>query len=212
MIMTTPIYTTQELNTLYFDLPFELKEFITSTQTARIVEEIADGHGLTVEQHMALGSEIGLALMGLTTPEETTKNIVARLEISSEQAEAILIDADEEILTKALDIYEKNEAKLPKTPDLAESLDRESVLQEIENPSRSSMPASPLDAPSIIGNRLGTMTRMPRKEEIVVTDKKLPSTLPTPSSITPANVPGTPMTPPSPNSSYKITDPYREKM
>lgn len=146
-------YTQTQLEEQYAKLPANLQESIMSANTAEIIHKTSDKYKLHIDQMGALADETGLVLLGLTRPYEFMTNISKRLAIPPEQASLIASEIDKEIFSRVYgDIKSLHEIKIPPkevpVPGSEDKyreqvdLNRNQILEEIENPTRSVEPIS----------------------------------------------------------------------
>jgi hypothetical protein len=136
-------------------LPGDLQQAISSIEVAAKVDAIAKKYKLLIDKEGELSDEVAYVMLGIHHPNDFVKNLAERLGVKKETAEQIAADVNNEIFLNVREslkkIHEQKEDAVEelKGPTAAtinvptsqivtenqENLNREEVLQGIENPS-----------------------------------------------------------------------------
>ena len=100
-------YTLDQLNTQFERLPEELKEAITSIETARAIKKISDEHKLHIDEAGRLADETGLVMFGLTRPYLFPVRVARALNVDKNKA-AIIAQAVNDQIFAPIQEYLKN--------------------------------------------------------------------------------------------------------
>lgn len=149
----------------------ELIAYASSPKLSGIIMDLSKKHNLHVDQAGYLGSEVRRVLIGKTERKNFTDNIKRRLEIESGLAEKITSDVNTLVFLSLREMFRKSEekshdeltdlgsgitleAKKESRPDVSNhaDLDRNSILDGIENPITPSAPAIPAKQPPVPEN------------------------------------------------------------
>jgi len=163
-------HTKEEIQKKFEALPNDVREAISSVDTSNIIVDIGEKYELNHEQIDKLIYESGLVMLAITHSDDFLNKIRKELELSRDQAEKIVKDLNEKIFLKIRfslrKIYEENQKK-PEgnefSDDEDEFLDREKVLNEIENPLGDHGHVE--KEKSIVENKLEGVIKMPMAEK-----------------------------------------------
>ncbi len=205
-------YSSEQLLKIYKTLPEELRSAITSPELDAELEKIGKEHAISTAQQTELNRQALFLLMKITPVSLFSTEIEHQLHISPEVSHEISEKVQTRVCGDVLPLLTNNpDQKNSET----ETVSRDQVLSEIENPipNRPGTPPPnlpPLQQSNLIDNKLSGFTRMP-KEDITVTEKGSPvaQAVVDPSTPQAAVVPPTPQ--PEPKPAYKGFDPYREQ-
>jgi hypothetical protein len=123
-------------------LPREMQSVISTLPLSEIIQRIANKNGLHVDQTGSLYTEALLVLLGLQKIQDLPENLTSKVGIPGDSRDGILRDLDTEVFERIREAIKNPQSAL--TPDEA-SLDRNSVLDEIENPTPAVHPISAAD-------------------------------------------------------------------
>lgn len=127
-------------------LPPEIQKAFSETDIIGEIEKIRSKHGLMYDQSAVLESETMLVFLGLEKPGDLIKNIESNANVSKETATEIVDEIEKNILkqikSKLVEVIEKEDAENPESKNQNvvikenkdETLDREAILKEIEDP------------------------------------------------------------------------------
>ena len=90
-------YTKEQLDTMFSELPDDVKDAMTSVDTVEILNEIKEKYKLHIDQVGQLSAEVSLAMIGAASPQRFVSNLEALMGITKETAEAITKDVNEKI-------------------------------------------------------------------------------------------------------------------
>ncbi|MEK7208679.1 MAG: hypothetical protein AAB677_00260 [Patescibacteria group bacterium] len=175
-------YTTQQLEEKYQSLPEDLKEALVEIRTAETIYNIGQKNNFHIDQIGELADEVGLAMLGLTKPNDFVSHIKNRLQLDQTAAEQIAREANEQIflpireslmkLHSSSEAFEAKEAHetisggvetFPSTQIEASAAtegvlpDKDKLLDEIENPNKT-------ETDKVFEKKLGQLFRIPREE------------------------------------------------
>jgi len=211
-------------------LPANIKQAIANIDMSSYLQELGTKYNLHIDQLGTLSTEIWLVMLGLETFEEFSGNLRKNVGLREGLTESITQDINQRIfLNIRAELQEIQESQKTATldTDMTENLNREDVLQGIEEPHKASTDttlsqiAVPLKPPTPPPSDLPIPETAPNKAPLVesmgvniLEDKfnkmvHLPKTVQT--VTVPTTEPKTPIpqsTPPAPKG-YR-TDPYRE--
>jgi hypothetical protein len=177
-------YSPEQLQKRYTELPQVLQEALSSTDVAQKVESIAKKYRLLIPQAGDLSDEIGLVLMGLSSPGSFSETIQRKLNINSVLAKEITEEINQSVFQKVRSyLIEHTERQ---NPEIKESEDREELLREIEQPHSptQNVPPVPKPQPPVPPNLPGAA----QEQEITIIPGTHPFTtikLSSPSPVTP---------------------------
>lgn len=92
-------------------LPDEVKLILTSPNVTQTIKNIADKHGLLLDQMESLFDLTSYVILGLLPPEKFVTTLVKEAEISVEEAREITEDINREILAQVKESVEKEKVK-----------------------------------------------------------------------------------------------------
>ena len=92
-------------------LPDEVKLILTSPNVTQTIKNIADKHGLLLDQMESLFDLTSYVILGLLPPEKFVTTLVKEAEISVEEAREITEDINREILAQVKELVEKEKVK-----------------------------------------------------------------------------------------------------
>lgn len=93
-------FTTQQIQAQYESLPEDIKQVVSSSDTATLIEEIGRKHDLRIDAIGVLIEYSTLIMLGLIKSNEFVSQLVKQLSISREQAEAIAVEIDSEVFSR----------------------------------------------------------------------------------------------------------------
>ena len=139
-------FTEEQIETMYKNLPNDLKTVFFSANKDETIESIGRKHSLTIDKIGDLANETGMVMLGVTHPNEFIGNLADRLEIDKEKARAIAQEINEQIFKKVRESLrkihnmreeEENQIKVSSFGNsqgetLKSETSREDILKEIE--------------------------------------------------------------------------------
>jgi len=139
-------FTEEQIETMYKNLPNDLKTVFFSANKDETIESIGRKHNLTIDKIGDLANETGMVMLGVTHPNEFIGNLADRLEIDKEKARAIAQEINEQIFKKVRESLrkihnmreeEENQIKVSSFGNsqgetLKSETSREDILKEIE--------------------------------------------------------------------------------
>ena len=99
--------TPEKIKEIYEKLPEDLKEAIFSVDTANIIRETSTTNGLTIDKMGELADEVGLVIMGITSPSQFAPNLVSRLGVDKETVDKISAVINEKIFSQIRESMKK---------------------------------------------------------------------------------------------------------
>lgn len=180
-------------------LPDALKKAISETDVTSEIVALKEKHHLMLDQVTSVELDTRLTMIGIEAGEEFIDNIKKHANLSNEAALAVAEDIENSIFSKIRKAVMSETEEIDEAEE--ESLDKDSILNEIENPTPT-FPTKNLDAvkqnteifpaiqtprtlesyivpnaqiKTIVEQKLSEPTRIPPKE-IEVSLKKLPQT------------------------------------
>lgn len=96
-------YSRDKLNDIFDSLPEDLKDAISSVESADVIAETGKIHSLHIDQIAILGQEAGLFLLGVTDPTEFVNILSNKLGVDKNMASQIAGDINEKIFVKVKD-------------------------------------------------------------------------------------------------------------
>ncbi len=148
----------ETIEKLFWESPQEVQDFLESEHLLETVQTIAEEHRLHLDQLSQLSEEIVAVGLGATRPENFSKNISQKLEISSEKSEQITKTINEKIFRPIKNLLVK---KYDEEEDHSQ-LSREDLLREIEV--HVSTPSKP--TPIIVIEPEHTLESPPSRKEL----------------------------------------------
>lgn len=158
--------TEQEFSARYDSLPEELQDSIYSIDTKAAAQEIAGAEQLHIDQTGALNYLIALVMLGFIELEQFGAEVERELNVDKRKADAIMKRVNEKIFLPIRELFKKvdtPQGKAQEAPSVAsptpESVDRASMLKEIENPAPAASlawapaPTPPLPATALPANK-----------------------------------------------------------
>ena len=124
---------------MYRALPQDLKDALYGVDTTEAIQTVSHAYGLHIDQMGELSNAIGQVMLGALHPRDFTKRIKAELGIDEQKAAALTREVNLSVFTKIRESLKRIhslredstfESALTTMPD------RESVLNDIENPPR----------------------------------------------------------------------------
>lgn len=88
------------ISSVFKNLPDEIKDAVVSVDTARALQTIGEKYALRIDKIGELADEAGLVMMGITHPDNFTKNLMKRLELPEEKVKEIVKEVNEKIFQK----------------------------------------------------------------------------------------------------------------
>ncbi|MEK7531943.1 MAG: hypothetical protein AAB545_03395 [Patescibacteria group bacterium] len=120
----------KQIEDLFWKLPPELQEAITSAETATHIQQIGKVHGLHLDDLDVIFEEVGKVMLGLNKPENFGVTIRSRLGLADEKSRAVVRSIDDEIfqpIRKSLmEITEKEREET--SPSIAPIIDPASSI------------------------------------------------------------------------------------
>jgi hypothetical protein len=111
-------YTREQLDKMFERLPNDIQEAVTSDGTIACLKEIEKEHHLKREQVKELSAEIGMLMLGASSPQQFIPNIEKSAGISNETAKLIASKVNEKIFRpvkeslKNLHVLDKNSSEV----------------------------------------------------------------------------------------------------
>lgn len=187
--------TPQQIEEKWASLPEELKEIISGIDFATIIPGLGEKYGLNIEKQGILHTKINMLILGVITPDEFEGAMKSELKLSQEQAEKILLDADELILAPIRQEYmgvgEEEEEIAKETP--SQSPPYQGEKEETPSLIREGVGGGFKETQTKLG--IKTMADILKEEQA----KNPLSSTGLPKTVTDYSMP-------------KITDPYKEKI
>src|SRR3989338_1723288 len=100
-------FTEEQIETMYKNLPNDLKTVFFSANKDETIESIGRKHNLNIEQIGDLANETGMVMLGVTHPNEFIGNLADRLEVDKEKARAIAGEINEQVFKKVRESLRK---------------------------------------------------------------------------------------------------------
>ena len=143
-------YTKEQLEAALKKLPDDVRQAVTSVDTAQALNEIGASFGLHIDQEAELESEISLYLMGLTMPKDFAPHLEERLEVTSKKAQEIAAEANDKIFLKVRQSILKIQQGHQDTEEKGGGvqISRDDILNQIENPTAQKIVVSPAPKPT----------------------------------------------------------------
>ena len=91
--------TEEQIEGQFNNLPEELKEIISSIDFATIIPTLGEKYSLTIDKQGILHGQISLLMLGAISVGDFESELQSELGLSPEQAEKLLLDVDEFVLT-----------------------------------------------------------------------------------------------------------------
>lgn len=102
-----PTLTPEQLIEKYKKLPKDVQESYFGVDTADVLQRIAKENGLNVEKTGVLADEVGLFMLGITTPSQFMPNLAGRLGIGKDAAKKIGQEINTQIFVKVRESLKK---------------------------------------------------------------------------------------------------------
>lgn len=138
----------KDLPERFKNLPSEVQSAIASVDTLAALQEIALRHKIQIDELELLCDEVVSVMLGLVHPKDLGKNLQSQIQVTLEEAAAITHDIDEQIF-KPIRASLMQMSMEENTEDIIaereNSPSRDTVLQEIENPSRIIYKTEPIE-------------------------------------------------------------------
>lgn len=115
------------------NLPEAMKEALLETSISPHLEKIRSKHSLMIDQVGELEKQTILALLGIKTAGEITKNIEDDLGVSEEEAREIVSELNDSVFEEFRRLLEDKTSGFPTDTDAEE--DEKDILSKIEEPS-----------------------------------------------------------------------------
>lgn len=131
--------TLKEIQDQLDSLPKKVREVITSINISNEIAKLKTKHRLMLDQVSTLEIETMLVMIGLEPADDFINNIKSNLGVDDDRAISIATDINELI-------FEKIRKAMMSLDESEEKLDRESILNEIENPTPT-FPITKTEAP-----------------------------------------------------------------
>lgn len=134
-------YSSEELERRYAALPDDVKNAISSEEVAMQLSAIGEKHGLLEDRVEVLVSETGYVMLGMTHPSAFIQNLTTRMGISRDSAQAIAEEVNQTIFKPVRESLKKihgmsGTATPAASPAPTQTLKKEDVLREIEDPAK----------------------------------------------------------------------------
>jgi hypothetical protein len=128
-------YTDEEFNTIFNELPEDVKEAMTAVDTVNIMMELKTKYNLHIDQLSELSAEVGMLMLGITHPQDFIGKVEASLRVPHETAKLIATEVNEKIFRPVreslVQIHNMEEAPLAQENTPKES---SSTIQQAEIP------------------------------------------------------------------------------
>ena len=90
-------YTREQLDTMFYELPDDVKEAMTSVDTVQVLNKIKEKYKLHIDQIGQLSAEIALVMIGASSPQRFISKMESSMNISEETAKSIASEVNEKI-------------------------------------------------------------------------------------------------------------------
>ena len=90
-------YTKEQLDKMFYELPDDVKEAMTSVDTVQVLNEIKEKYKLHIDQIGQLSAEIALVMIGASSPQRFISKIESSMNISDETAKSIASEVNKKI-------------------------------------------------------------------------------------------------------------------
>jgi hypothetical protein len=192
-------------------LPPEIQAVVLEGSWLGALEDIRKKHELRVDQAGELQTETFLVLLGLTKPADYVHEIQARLNLVGNKAGEIAEDAEKLIfrplITKLEEVYSRNE-ETAIAPEETQVLNNTGIEIETEAPlAGSALPPSAVNRETLL-EEVENPLLIPNPENKNIIASKLTQTFTIPKKDTDQSLGGAPVSPPL----KKSGDPYRESV
>jgi len=141
--------TSQQIQDIYETLPQDIKDVLSSEDTAKKLQDISTKHNLHIDQAGSLSDLTTLVMLGITPANEFVGEIKKELEISEPEATALADEVNEQILrdikASLMKVYADDNLEEPTVPAVEDysTLNAKDILHEIENPVATATPTAP---------------------------------------------------------------------
>jgi len=96
-----------QIETMYKNLPNDLKTVFFSANKDETIESIGRKYNLAIDKIGDLANEAGMVMLGVTHPNDFIGNLADRLEIDKEKARAIAQEINEQVFKKVRESLRK---------------------------------------------------------------------------------------------------------
>jgi hypothetical protein len=127
-----------------------VRDIISTIDTTGEIVKMKEKHNLMLDQISSLELETVLTMIGLEPAENFVSNLKETLEVDEEKANAIAFDINELIFDKIRKAMMEGDTSEEK--GVGDDLDRDSILNEIENPTPTFRPSTIEKKPKIKDN------------------------------------------------------------
>ncbi len=164
-------------------LPKEVQAAILSVNLSESLQKIVRDNRLLIDQSGKLEMEVIITLLGLEPVSDFLRNIAKELNVSTEKATQIAQDTDTLIFKnirsslQSLNLKEEKEDSIVEKYAEGETLSRDQVLNEIENPTKTiptSKPSIPIQNVSVQTTPVSTSLMKEPENDIVINKVILP--------------------------------------
>ena len=90
-------YTRKQIDEMFEELPNDIQNVLYSDETIVFLKQTEKKYRLEREQTRGLSAEIGMLMLGISSPQHFISNIQKRMGISEETAKAIASEVNEKI-------------------------------------------------------------------------------------------------------------------
>jgi hypothetical protein len=142
--------TLKEIQNQLNTLPKKVRDIISTIDTTGEIVKMKEKHNLMLDQISSLELETVLTMIGLEPAENFVSNLKETLEVDEEKANAIAFDINELIFDKIRKAMMEGDTSEEK--GVGDDLDRDSILNEIENPTPTFRPSTIEKKPKIKDN------------------------------------------------------------
>ncbi|MCX6735687.1 MAG: hypothetical protein NTZ13_01230 [Candidatus Parcubacteria bacterium] len=91
------MYTEKQIDKMFMSLPKDMQKTLTSDETLEYLKQIEKKYNLQQKQTIELSIEIGMLMLGASSPQHFIYNIQKEMEITEDTAKAIASEVNEKI-------------------------------------------------------------------------------------------------------------------
>ncbi|MCX6739544.1 MAG: hypothetical protein NT098_05890 [Candidatus Parcubacteria bacterium] len=90
-------YTREQINSMFEKLPIEIQDSMESKETIEFLKQTEKKYNLSLEQTQELSAEIGLLMLGASSPQHFIESLEKMMKIPKETAKTIALEVNEKI-------------------------------------------------------------------------------------------------------------------
>ncbi len=90
-------YSKEQIDTMFSELPADVKEAITSVDTIEVINELKEKYKLHIDQIGQLSAQITLVMAGAVSPQRFVSDIESSMRIPKETAQAITSEVNKKV-------------------------------------------------------------------------------------------------------------------